>query len=301
MTEKKDFIREDIEFDADGDMIRGWLFRPPEPAEPTPAVVLGNGFACVKEMNLPDTAARFAAAGLASIVFDFRNLGGSDGTPRQELDPWRQVEDIRHAITYATTLPSVDPDRIGIWGTSYSGGHSLVVGGTDRRVKCVVVQNPTISGHWSSLRRVPMDRIPAMTADFNVDRVNRMNGGNPTMRPLCGDLETHPIYPTGEVREFYDRESPKAPTWRNEVTLRTLEFARAYEPGAWIRFISPTPLLLIVGMQDTLTCYDLQLDAFNSAPEPKKLVLLDGGHFSCYDDDFEKAVTAATDWFVSHL
>ena len=58
---------------------------------------------------------------------------------------------------------------------------------------------------------------------------------------------------------------------------------------------------MIVGRTDTLTCYDLQLDAFNRALEPKKLVLLNGGHFSCYEEEFELAVSSAVDWFVTHL
>ena len=77
-------------------------------------------------------------------MFDNRNFGASDGQPRQEIDPWQQVRDYRDAITFAETLDATDPDRIGIWGSSYSGGHVLVVGAIDRRVKCVVAQVPRI-------------------------------------------------------------------------------------------------------------------------------------------------------------
>jgi fermentation-respiration switch protein FrsA (DUF1100 family) len=301
MAAKKAETRENIEINADGETIRGWLFRPPGSAKKTPCIVLGNGFSAVKEMGLADFAERFAAAGMAAIAFDFRNLGESDGSPRQELDPAKQIEDLRHAITYATMLPKIDPDRIGLWGTSYSGGHSLVIGGTDRRIKCVVVQMPTISGHWSGLRRLPMDMIPAVTAALAEDRVRRMRGEGSTMRPIIGELDEHPIYATGDVREFFDKYAVNIPTWGNEVTLRTLEYARAYEPGAYIEFISPTPFLMIVGQRDTLTCYDLQLEAYNRALEPKKLVLLKGGHFTCYDDEFEAACSAAVDWFTTHL
>ena len=112
---------------------------------------MAAGFACVKEMHLDRYAEVFAQAGLAALVFDFRNLGASAGEPRQELDPWRQIEDYRHAITFASTLPEVDAGRIAVWGSSYSGGHALAVAATDRRVRCVAVQVPTISGHWSGL------------------------------------------------------------------------------------------------------------------------------------------------------
>jgi alpha/beta superfamily hydrolase len=71
-------------------------------------------FNCVKEMHLPKYADVFASAGLAVLLFDFRSLGASGGSPRQELDPWQQAEDYRHAIPYLTTLPDVDAGRIGI-------------------------------------------------------------------------------------------------------------------------------------------------------------------------------------------
>ena len=75
------------------------------------------------------------------------NFGASDGAPHQEIDPWQQIRDYRDAITYAETLEETDAERIGIWGTSQSGGHVLVVGAVDRRVKCVVSQVPLVSGH----------------------------------------------------------------------------------------------------------------------------------------------------------
>ena len=146
-----------------------------------------------------------------------------------------------------------------------------------------------------------MDQIGAVTAALAADRIKRMQGEAPTMRQIVGDADVHPIYQSGEVRTFFDRHAADSPSWRNEVTLRTLEYARGYEPGAYIKFISPTPLLMIVGLQDTLTCYDLQLEAFNRALEPKKLVLLEGGHFTCYDEEFEPAVSAAIDWFATYL
>ena len=88
---------------------------------------MAHGFSAVKEMYLDSYAEVFAAAGFNALVFDNRNFGASDGEPRQEIDPWAQIRDYRHAITYATTLPEVDANRIGVWGSSYSGGHVLVV------------------------------------------------------------------------------------------------------------------------------------------------------------------------------
>src|SRR5438132_5655583 len=106
----------------DGVTLRGWLYLPDRTAGQVATVVMAHGFSAVKEMYLDRYAEVFAAAGLNALVFDNRNFGSSDGEPRQEIDPWVQVRDYRHAITYATTLPEVDANRIGVWGSSYSGG-----------------------------------------------------------------------------------------------------------------------------------------------------------------------------------
>jgi fermentation-respiration switch protein FrsA (DUF1100 family) len=301
MIENDPISRENVSFDADGDTIRGWLFRPRAARAAVPLIVAAAGYSCVKEMHMSLYAQAFAARGLAVLTFDFRNLGESGGAIRQELDPWRQIEDYRHAITYARTLEGIDPERIGIWGTSYAGGHVLVVAATDRRVKCVVSQTPTISGHAAGLRRVPMDQLPALIAAFDEDRRRRMRGEPPTMRAVVGPPEHKPVYPSQEVREWFMRSSRSAPNWRNEVTLRSMELARAYEPGAYVSFISPTPLLMILGRTDAITFIDLQLDAFNRALEPKQLVLLQGGHFSCYEEELAPASEAAAAWCSRHL
>ena len=138
-------MRQDLEFEAGGVTLRGWLYTPDGANGPVPTVVMAHGFSAVKEMYLDRFAEVFADAGLAALVFDNRNFGASDGEPRQEIDPIAQMRDYRHAITYALTLDGVDGNRVGAWGTSLAGGHVLVVGAIDRRVGCVVAQVPTIS------------------------------------------------------------------------------------------------------------------------------------------------------------
>ena len=97
--------------------------------------VMAHGFSGVKEMYLDKYADAFANAGFASVVYDNRNFGASDGQPRQEIDPWLQIRDYSDAITFALSLDQTDAARIGVWGSSYSGGHVLVVAAIDRRVK----------------------------------------------------------------------------------------------------------------------------------------------------------------------
>jgi uncharacterized protein len=157
-------MRKDIAFKTtDGTTLRGWHYLP-DGSGKHPTIVMSHGFSAVKEMYLDKFAEAFAKAGFASVVYDNRNFGASDGEPRQEIDPWMQVRDYRDAITFAETLPETDAARIGIWGSSYSGGHVLVVGATDRRVKCVAAQVPLISGHRNARRLIRADNVAGVQA-----------------------------------------------------------------------------------------------------------------------------------------
>ena len=176
--------RRDIAFDAEGTTLRGWFYPAERASGPGAAVVMAHGFSAVKEMYLDSFAEVFAAAGLNVLVFDNRCFGASDGEPRQEIDPWAQVRDYRDAITYVSTVPGVDPNRIGIWGSSYSGGHVLVVAAIDRRVKAVVSQVPLISGHANLRALVRADFIAGFREMFDADRLARFEGKPPVMVPV---------------------------------------------------------------------------------------------------------------------
>jgi len=176
-------MRKDIEINAEGTLLRGWLYTP-ENRGKAPAIVMAHGFSAVKEMYLDRFAEHFRAAGMAVVVFDNRNFGASGGEPRQEIDPWAQVRDYRHAITWARAQGTIDPERIGVWGSSYSGGHVLVVGAIDRRVKCVVSQVPLISGYRNVQRLVRPDFLGPLRAQLDADREARFRGEPPAMMPV---------------------------------------------------------------------------------------------------------------------
>jgi fermentation-respiration switch protein FrsA (DUF1100 family) len=296
-------MREDISFQAtDGTTLRGWHYTP-DTSGKHPTIVMAHGFSAVKEMYLDKYAEQFARAGFASIVYDNRNFGASEGQPRQEIDPWLQIRDYSDAITFAQSLDQTDPARIGIWGSSYSGAHVLVVAATDRRVKCVVSQVPAISGSQGFRRLVRADFIAPLEAQLHADRANRAAGGAPAMVPVVAENPTTPsALPTADsYKWFVETAAARAPSWRNEVTLRTIEYAFGYEPGAYIGLISPTPLLLIVAVKDHLAVSDLAIAAYERAFEPKKLVLLPGGHFEAYVEAFDQSSGPACDWFRAHL
>jgi uncharacterized protein len=295
--------RRDVEFDAEGVTLRGWFYPAEGSTAPGPAVVMAHGFSAVKEMYLDRFAEAFAAAGLNVLVFDNRCFGASDGEPRQEIDPWAQVRDYRHAVTYVGTVPEVDSWRIGIWGSSYSGAHVLVVAAIDRRVQAVVSQVPLISGHDNLRALVRADFIAGLRAQFDADRLARFRGEAPIMVPVVDKDPLAPsALPTPDSWEWFTETGrTRAPAWRNEVTLRSVEMFTEYEPGAYLPYISPTPFLLLVATGDHLVPSELAIAAFDTAHQPKELVIVPGGHFDAYVKSFDTFGGRARDWFTRHL
>jgi fermentation-respiration switch protein FrsA (DUF1100 family) len=293
--------RQNVEFAVEGDVtLRGWLFVP-DGAGPHSAITMAHGFAGVMEHGLERFARAFADAGFVVLVHDHRGFGASDGSPRYDIDPWVQIADWRRAISFLESQPFVDPARIGLWGSSYAGGHAIVLGATDRRLRAVVAQVPTISGYQQSLRRVAPDQVAELEAAFADDERSQFRGGQlATQAVVSADPAVRAAYRAPDAIAFYNQPAP-AGVWDNVVTLRSTRAARMYEPGTWISRVSPTPLLMVVGLHDTITLTDLALGAYEAALQPKKLVTIDGGHFDPYVSQFDEASGAAVAWFTEHL
>ncbi|NMO02644.1 alpha/beta hydrolase [Gordonia sp. TBRC 11910] len=295
--------RRDIEFGAEGVTLRGWFYPSEAAGESHPTIVMAHGFSAVKEQYLDRYAEVFADAGLNALVFDNRNFGDSDGEPRQEIDPWQQIRDYRHAITYATTLGEVNDDRIGVWGSSYSGGHVLVVSAIDRRVKAVVSQGAMVDGYRNLRRLVRPDFLGGFRAQFDADRLARFNGDAPATVPVVDENPLAPsALPTADSYQWFTHSgSTIAPNWRNEVTLRSVEMFGEYVPADFVEYISPTPLLMLPAVDDVLTPTDLAIETYERARAPKRIEILPGGHFDIYTDGFAQSSALACDWFVKYL
>jgi cephalosporin-C deacetylase-like acetyl esterase len=178
-TAVPDQLKLDVTIPAEGGIELGaWLFLPKGDGI-HPAITMAHGFGGTKEHGLERFALAFAAAGFVVLVHDHRNFGTSGGDLRGDIDPWQQIADWRRAISYLGSRPEVDPTRIGLWGTSYAGGHALMLGATDRRLRCVVAQVPTISGYEQGLRRVSPDATLALEHAFNEDERGRLRGELP--------------------------------------------------------------------------------------------------------------------------
>jgi uncharacterized protein len=284
----------------DGTVLRGKLYAPGHGR--APLVVMAHGFSGVVE-QIQHYSQHFAEAGLAALVFDHRGFGLSDGLPRNEIDPAQQVSDWRDVIDFAMEQPEVDSSiPLGVWGSSFAGGLAMVLAASDQRVGCVVAQIPNVGGHHNGARLFTRTELAELDRLFRADRAARRAGEAPGTLPVfatkTGQLcalppAVSPRYVSGVERAFE--------TWRNEVTIRSVENMVTFEPIGWITHVSPTPLMMIVALKDTCTFPDNQLATFNALREPKRLVLHNGGHFDTYTDHFEQTSAAATEWFTEHL
>lgn len=283
---------QDIVFEADAAKLGGWICRPDSGDGPFPAIVMSHGLSAVMDMGLKEYAEAFAEAGFLCLVYDHRNWGRSSGWPRHETDPWRQVADMREAISFVRRLPDVDPARIGLWGTSYSGGHALVVAALDRRVRAVVAQVPLVSGSRTFEHWVPADRRARFLERLAKDWDARSSGAPPAVVPAA---------PPGSETEDWARQVDGEGRYPNELTLRSFDLLRSYEPADFVARINPTPLLMIIAERDTQTPVAWQREAYARAGEPKALVALAGRHYDPYTALFGPSSAAAVDWFRTRL
>ncbi|MBW2710559.1 MAG: alpha/beta fold hydrolase [Deltaproteobacteria bacterium] len=246
-------MRQNIEFSSKGLLCRGWLYVPDSLAETetAPGIVMTHGFAGVKEMGLAGFAERFASAGFVTLVFDYRFWGESEGEPRNQIFALEMVEDYRNGITWLSDRPEVDPQRIGVWGTSYSGGLGLYVGTHDKRVKAVVAQVPSALNPESRRAKDPetWDRVGEMLIQ---DRFQRYKTGSVNYIKVVAPEGEPCVFPDKDAYEWYMKFRKFAPNWQNKVTLESLEKLREFDPVSLIHLMAPTALLLIPGENDNL-------------------------------------------------
>ncbi len=288
-----------IEFLSEGLRCRGLKYLPPghRPGERHPCIVLAHGFSAVKEMYFTDYAQAFSEAGFAAIVFDYRFQGESEGEPRGRIFPWEQIEDFRNAISFAQGQADVKADAIGMFGSSYSGGHAICLAALDRRLRCVACQVPLIDG-WTNFQAiVPRAAGAQMLKALEQDRVARYQTGQVNYLPVVAADNNAVLNTSDSYQWFTTTHQSRAPRWENRVTVESVEKFTEYSPAAYLTRISPTPFLMMVAENDVLTPTDVAIAAFGRMHEPKKLAILPGGHFDAYIAGFAQSSGNAIAWF----
>jgi fermentation-respiration switch protein FrsA (DUF1100 family) len=297
-------MRTDISFLSSGQVCRGWLYRPDNAAARAPAIVMSHGFSAVKEQGLDGFARRFAADGSVVLAFDYRFLGASSGEPRGRIVPQEQHDDLRAALDWLAVQPFVDAGRIGMWGSSYSGGHSLFMGAVDPRVKVIAVQVPAICTAHSLISLVGRDGFIGLLGMLADDHAQR-NAGKPSgqVPVVAPEGELSVLSTPDSYAWFKDSAKSGAPNWLNHTDLESVARLAEYNPAGIIDLIAPKPLLIQAAVSDSLIPIGQVRAAFARAGEPKKLVEFDGGHFDVYPGTrfFEQAADNAAQWFKEHL
>jgi alpha-beta hydrolase superfamily lysophospholipase len=285
--------RRDVTFDSGGSRCAAWLY-PGGPA----CIVLAHGFGAVRTARLDAYAERFAAAGLAALVFDYRHFGDSEGEPRQLLDIRRQLDDWRAAIAFARSLEDIDPERIVLWGSSFSGGHVARVASEDPRVAAAISQAPFADGLAALRAAGPADAWRLTVAALR-DDLARMRRRPPFMMPIVGPPGQTAAMNSPDAEPGYRAMFPPGAEFRNEVAARVALRLGFYSPFRRAPRIA-CPWLVCVADRDAVTPPQPAIKGAMRAPRGE-LRRYAAGHFDVYRGElFERIMGDQLDFLARH-
>lgn len=286
---KPAFTRHDTSFVSEGQRCAAWFYSPKTKGDERYAViVMAAGFAGERGFRLPAYAERFAEAGYAVLLFDYRNFGSSEGIPRNLVNPWRHLADYRAAVACARSLPGVDPNRVVLFGTSFSGGHVLKLAAEDSRIRCVLAQVPFVDG-LASLRVRPIrDILLALIAGVT-DAFAALFGGRPRTIPVYASPDRLAFMNTAESEKGYASMVENTSTWKNEAPARAALSIAFYRPVASVPRIR-CPVFIVLAKNDSLIPADAVLKTVYRIKGAMALEL-DCGHFDPYRGEwFEQSI-----------
>lgn len=297
----------EVEFPSQGVMLRGLLFLPESQTKKLPVVIMSHGTTATITMVTDKYAESFCQAGMAVLLYDHRNFGRSKGEPRQEINPWVQCREYLDAVNFAGNLEIVDPERIALWGDSYTGGQVIVVGAIEQRVKVIVAQCPVIG---AELLQIEPDR-----EKFEIFKKILLQGdvrgsAETTLGPMpvvSFDQAGTPslLKPIQAFRWFIDYGGRAGTRWINTVTRVLPTTPVPFHPALCAPFLN-APTLLMVAPDDEMVhaTYSVTRQAFELIPGRKQWYDIDGGHFGLlyYPSDlFDEASRVQTEFLKKWL
>jgi len=266
---------------SDGTVLQGDLYLPEEHTRSAPTVVMSHGFSATRGMGLPWFGSAFADAGYVVYLYDHRGLGGSSGEPRGVVDPWIQTHDMWEVIDQIRGLPEVQPDRVAVWGSSFSGGEAIVLGALHPDIKAVIANAPFAGlGDLLTNPSQAEQRFVAMRVAFDNDSLDLgRNEIGPMPVVLDGGLDTA-FLPQPESSEWFLTHGPSN-GWQNSVTM-AITTTPPFDPGACSPELNGTALLMVIATDDDVAPTNVALDTYERASGPKRKALIEGHHFSAY-------------------
>ncbi|MFO7162384.1 MAG: alpha/beta hydrolase [Mycolicibacterium hassiacum] len=300
MTEHT-YVRHDTTFLSEGTRCAAWLYRPDGVGNP-PIVVMAHGFAAFRELRLDAYADRFARAGYAVLVFDYRFWGASDGEPRRILDIKAQHADWQAAVAYARGLDGVDATRLVAWGSSFAGGHVLHLLARDHAVAAGIVQVPHVNGPASAFSQPATQLVRLFIAGVR-DQLGAWLGAKPYRTAAIGrpgDLAMMTSPGAIELVEQMAGEHRDKLLTENDVAARIALRVPFYSPGRYASRIT-VPTLVQLASNDDVTPMDKALKAARRIPRGEVLVY-ECSHFEPYlEPHFDRIVADQIDFLRRHI
>ncbi|GAA4820643.1 alpha/beta hydrolase [Nocardioides caeni] len=295
------YTREDVKIDSHGTACAAWLYRPTG-AENPPIIVMAHGFAAIRALRLDAYAEKFAEAGYAVLVFDYRGWGDSEGEPRRVLNIRAQHQDWRAAVAHARSLEGVNTAKVVLWGTSFGGGHALHLASADHAVAAVIAQVPHISGPASAFSQPP-SLVARLVAAGARDQLRAITGRQPYRVPAAGypgevAMMTSPDAAPMAIRLAGDRYEELLD--QNDVAARIALRVPFYSPGRRTpRVIAPT--LVQIAERDTVTPFQVALKAAKRLPRGE-VRTYDCQHFEPYlDPYFDTVIAHQIEFLATHV
>jgi fermentation-respiration switch protein FrsA (DUF1100 family) len=285
-------VREDLTLPNE---LAAWLYRPDGA---TGCVVMAHGLSAVRDQRLPAYAERFAQAGLAVLLFDYRHFGASGGEPRQVVDIGHQLEDWRTAIAYARRLDGIR--RVGLFGSSFAGGHVLTLAADDHGdVAAVVAQCPMTDGLLASLMTPPKTMVKLGRAALQ-DQLGSLAGRRPKLIKAAGRPGELAVMSSPDTVPGFASITPPDSTWINAIAARIGLKIGLYRPGRHAARIE-CPLLICLCENDALVSVKATEKVAQDAPQGE-LARYPVGHFEIYTGEwFERAVSRQAEFLARHL
>jgi len=290
-------MKKGVEFYSEGSLVKGILYLPDnyEENEKLPTLLLCHGFAGVKELLLPNYAEEFCKNGFITLAFDYRGFGESEGE-RGKLSPQAQITDIRNAITLLQSLPEVDPDKLGLWGTSFGGANAIAAASLDKRIKCLSIQLAFGDGERVITRNLSKEEKEKLNTTLK-----KMWSKAVTQNKML-QVPIHKVLTDEQSIEFFNKTVDKHPELNIKIPFLSIKETMEHKPEKYLDSIH-IPLLIIAAEKDKVNPREESEILYQKANEPKELHIVKGAtHYEVYEGEFFKeVVTKQVDWFNKYL